>query len=589
MSAYRQQGFRKTAVFYGKQAINSFQKLRAELNRGAGDLERVFLKSREDVYRKLADILIEEGFFFQARQVLKMLKTEEYADFVRRDASEMNSAEFLRLIEDEESKKLIEEYNKIAGEISAAGRKWTILYKKQSEGELSVEEQKRYDELNEKLQLHNRAMRLFLEKGLIESLKDTAKKESAERIIKLDRALQEDLRLAGDGTVALHTIIDEDKYRVILTTPALQSDFKTVIERAELNKKIYAFYDALNDPRIDPRPLGKDLYEILFPAGLIKALDEEKAKTLVWSLDGQLRYIPLAALSPDGKSYLAEKYQNVIVTSMTRSNLAFSGEDWRVLGMGVSDRQSVAHPVLPDKQITFEKLDAVETELRKIVRSEAGQSESGYFSGNRFMNAEFVKDVFTKILTKRENNKRKYTVVHFATHFYLGDNDKDSFLLLGGGQKMLLADFAELQGVNFNGVELVTLSACNTGFGRDKDENSDRSGKEIDSLAAFIEERSAKAVMATLWAVADESTALFMSEFYRQKKENPNMTKAEAMQKAQLEMIGGSLKPGGTNSGCRSEVLNLDGTQETPFKCKRDAPFSHPFFWSPFVLIGNWR
>jgi len=67
------------------------------------------------------------------------------------------------------------------------------------------------------------------------------------------------------------------------------------------------------------------------------------------------------------------------------------------------------------------------------------------------------------------------------------------------------------------------------------------------------------------------------------------MTKAEAMQKAQTAMIEGRLKSSGKQASCRSEIVNLNGKQQAAFKCDANAPFSHPYYWSPFVLIGNWR
>lgn len=112
-------------------------------------------------------------------------------------------------------------------------------------------------------------------------------------------------------------------------------------------------------------------------------------------------------------------------------------------------------------------------------------------------------------------------------------------------------------------------------------------GVEVDSPATFIELRGARAVMATLWPVADESTSLLMGEFYRLKEQNPQMVKSEAMQKAQQAMIAGKLKSSGTASGCRAELVS--GPERPNFRCDKDAPFAHPYFWSPFILIGNWR
>ena len=68
----------------------------------------------------------------------------------------------------------------------------------------------------------------------------------------------------------------------------------------------------------------------------------------------------------------------------------------------------------------------------------------------------------------------------------------------------------------------------------------------------------ARTTLATLWTVSDESTALTMNSFYQQlKQSNINTSKAQALRQAQLELINSNR-------------------------------FSHPFYWAPFVMIGNW-
>jgi CHAT domain-containing protein len=199
------------------------------------------------------------------------------------------------------------------------------------------------------------------------------------------------------------------------------------------------------------------------------------------------------------------------------------------------------------------------------------------------MNKDFTVAAFKDQLAKEgTDGKRKFNVIHIASHFRLGSNWTNSFLLLGNGETLSLEDINDSPSIDFDNVDLVTLSACNTGFA------DDANGKEIDSLASVIQTKSGKAVLATLWPVADESTSMLMSEFYRIRQENPGITKAAAMQRAQVEMISGKLKASGAGSGCRSDAIDMgDGPQA--FRCDPNAPFSHPYFWSPFVLIGNWR
>lgn len=66
------------------------------------------------------------------------------------------------------------------------------------------------------------------------------------------------------------------------------------------------------------------------------------------------------------------------------------------------------------------------------------------------------------------------------------------------------------------------------------------------------------------------------------------MNKAETIRQAKKEMIYGKITASGKSNGCRAETFSA-GPKKDEFKCDPNAPFSHPYFWSPFVLIGNWR
>jgi len=113
-------------------------------------------------------------------------------------------------------------------------------------------------------------------------------------------------------TVALYTVLTADRYSVLVIADNAMVAREYAIPQKDLNQKVAAFQKVLRDPRSDPRPLAQDLYRILI--GPIQAdLDQAHAQTLVWSLDGVLRYIPMAALY-DGKHYLVAKYGFVSIT-----------------------------------------------------------------------------------------------------------------------------------------------------------------------------------------------------------------------------------------------------------------------------------
>src|SRR5215831_11302069 len=105
----------------------------------------------------------------------------------------------------------------------------------------------------------------------------------------------EDLRELGPGVVALYTLVGENKYRVILTTPEFQKGYEYPIKAADLNRKVLEFREVLQNPKYDPLPLAQELYKILL-GPVAKDLEKAKVHTIMWSLDGVLRYVPVSAL-----------------------------------------------------------------------------------------------------------------------------------------------------------------------------------------------------------------------------------------------------------------------------------------------------
>ena len=98
-----------------------------------------------------------------------------------------------------------------------------------------------------------------------------------------------------------------------------------------------------------------------------------------------------------------------------------------------------------------------------------------------------------------------------------------------------------------NPVELLTLSACQTAAGDDR---------AALGLAGIAIKAGARSAVATLWFINDQAASTLVTEFYSQLKEG-TITKAQAIKNAQVHLI-------------------------------KNTPYQHPYFWSPFLLIGNW-
>jgi CHAT domain-containing protein len=266
----------------------------------------------------------------------------------------------------------------------------------------------------------------------------------------------------------------------------------------------------------------------------------------------------------DGERYLVERFCNVVFTAASQSRLKDPvSHDWRGLGLGVS----LAHE-------GFQPLPNVPNELSGIIQS-GPKPLQGILPGTVKLDGDFTKDGF------RTELRKHYSIVHVASHFdFAPGTDRNSYLLLGDGGKLTLEEFRSMPQV-LQGVELLTLSACDTAVG-----GEDADGKEVEGFAVLAQRQGAKAVVATLWAVADESTALLMKEFYRLHTAAPNITKAEALRQAQLALLTGKIQ--GDTSGDRGPRTNRDG-EAAKFVKDPQRPYAHPYFWAPFLLMGNWK
>jgi CHAT domain-containing protein/Flp pilus assembly protein TadD len=537
------------AVLFGKQAIDRFQQVRRNIGGLEKEVQQSFLKSKEDYYRELAELLVSRGRLPEAQQVLDLLKAEEYSDYTQRRGDTGSGTNPVARTPAEE--KSNQEYERITGEITAIGAEWTQLHAKSSR---SADEEKRYNELSDRLTAANQRLQAFL-KTLYDSFgKGDPANARVETINEQTAGLQTLVGELGAGTAAVYTLVLEEKCVVMVITPATRVAREIPIGKVALRGKVFAFARALagHASEEDIRAKAQDLYSVLI-APIEKDLQGAQAKTLVWSLDDVLRYVPLAALY-DGRQYLVERYRNVVLTTASAGNLKDQPQvgSWRGVAMGVSkDYDGLG------------ELKAVPDELGSVVRSEKTPSSHGPVPGTILLDDSFTETGMEAALDQHP------PLVHIASHyvFQVGDDTK-SYLLLGGktaggqGFHLTLADLRDDQRMDFRGIELLTLSGCQTAVG-----SNDSDGREIDGLGITAQRKGAKAVVATLWAVDDASVGLLMATFYKLWVTTPGITKAEALQRAQLALLHGTGDPA---QGAASRYAN-------------------PFYWAPFILIGNWK
>jgi CHAT domain-containing protein len=125
---------------------------------------------------------------------------------------------------------------------------------------------------------------------------------------------------------------------------------------------------------------------------------------------------------------------------------------------------------------------------------------------------------------------------------------------------------------------LVTLSACETALV--KGETGDfPQGDDLVGLSRAFIHAGAPSVVASLWKVSDDSTVQLMRNFYQNMR---SMSKAEALRKAQMDLMKSTVRFTVTRAGGGLIQSAQKGSEEV-IEC------SHPFFWAPFILLGDWR
>ncbi|HEU4713456.1 MAG TPA: CHAT domain-containing protein [Pyrinomonadaceae bacterium] len=149
----------------------------------------------------------------------------------------------------------------------------------------------------------------------------------------------------------------------------------------------------------------------------------------------------------------------------------------------------------------------------------------------------------------------KYRIIHVATHGLLNaERPQFTGVVLSLVGNKTHDGFVRTDEV-FNlrlGSPLVMLSACETGLGKEK------RGEGVMGLTRAFMYAGAPTVGVSLWSVADKSTADLMTDFYKRLLTGGDTTSSGALRGAQLAMISGK-------------------------------KYSAPFFWAPFVLVGDWN
>lgn len=167
--------------------------------------------------------------------------------------------------------------------------------------------------------------------------------------------------------------------------------------------------------------------------------------------------------------------------------------------------------------------------------------------GSLFANDTFLNSNFVQPSIKTAVERKPYSMVHFATHGEFAGDSSNMFLLAWDGLLTInqLDKIIKVTRYKDEPLELLTLSACKTAVGDDQ---------AALGMAGIAIRAGAKSTVATLWEIDDKATSELIVEFYRQLK-GRTISKSMALREAQIKIM---------------------------------TTYQHPYYWSPFLLIGNW-
>jgi CHAT domain-containing protein len=548
------------AILFHKQSVNISESIRKENQSLSSNLQASYTERVASTYRNLADLLIAQGRIGEAQQVLERLKLQELNDFTKgtRSATTISDIEL-----NTNETKIKDKHTSLI----AFGQKY---YNCDQPGNPCPQ----YNELKTQYQTLSKEFQAF-----VESIKTQRTEDRATNLANATKDFQNAKRIidANPDSILIYPLVLEDKTRILWSSKGgvFSKNAVCPLNQKILSAKVEKFSSLLSNrgDETQLKAVGKELYDCL-----IKPIEPEltanQIKHLIFIPDRITNYIPFGALH-DGKQYLAQRYatSNILAVSITniRDTLPKNVQDVTVAGFGLS---------VAKENGKFPALHNVDNELHSIIKT-TPQDKSGLFPGKIFLN-----EAFDRATLERQFSGHK--IIHIATHGeFVAGNARSSFFLLGNGEHFTIPDIQSLQ--HLQDVHLVILSACETGKGGTTAENRNRAeiGSEVAGLSSYFigdPDIRAKAVLSSLWKVSDNSTALMMQQFYTHISQG--MTKAQAIRAVQQDFIDAKLTPTTAANLNRSEDFKAEIPPEVR-SLNTPTNFRHPYYWAPFILIGN--
>lgn len=338
--------------------------------------------------------------------------------------------------------------------------------------------------------------------------------------------------------VLLHAIVLSNRIVTIFDRPGQPLKYhSTAIAQKQAETVLQALTDNIlkqNRPEEVIRDASQ-VYQWLI-APFESELEHSEIKTLVFTLDGALRNIPISVLyDAKREEYLVQKRYAIALTpglNLFELN-PLKREQLNILAAGISEDRTVENR-------KFKAIAHVEQELEGIHTFFASKSK-------RLLNSDF-----TAATLQQQIDTSKFTIIHLATHGAFSA-DPEATYILTFDRLIKSYDWNNLlkatSQTTLKPIDLLVMSACETAKG---------DHRATLGLAGIAVRTGAQSTISSLWKVNDQATATLMVNLYSELSK-PNVTRSEALHRAQQALFNDS-----------------------------SFQYQEPFFWAAFVLVGNW-
>ena len=344
---------------------------------------------------------------------------------------------------------------------------------------------------------------------------------------------------AYDPTAAIvHAFLLKYRLAVILKLPGQEGleyyeSRHSVEDVRDILKQLTNYLRATPSYAPEAIQISRKLYTWLNLESVERAIeDNHQVETVAFVLDRLLQNIPIATLY-DGHKYLLERQYDLAIVPAIKMlytpKFVTKLNNYRVFRGGVGKAQTI-------QGIAFQEIRRLDEEMDAI--------------GELFpANPPLVNEDFTVANLEKQLASERFSIVHIKTHGQFSSDPEETFivayqeLITSKGLDGLVQSVGEER---INTIELLVLSSCETALGDDRASLG---------LAGVAVRAGARSTLSTLWVARDAPTTQLMLRFY-QELSKPNTTKARALHNAQQQVL---------------------------------RQYQLPYFWAPYVLVGNWR